>query len=100
MNETYVGKARALLRSTLPGLEKELLDLYTLLVLVKGEGTTLEDVHDAWAVWRSRTDPYHRSIIPFGELSWEVQELDRKYMKKIHETARMLGPDEGENHGA
>lgn len=64
-------------------LGTELLDLYTLLVLVKGDAVTLKDVHDAWAVWKSPLRPDHRSIVPFDQLSTEVQELDRKYAVAI-----------------
>lgn len=87
---TYVSDARAVLSDGLPGLDGQLLDLYTLLALTTGEKTTLEDVHDAWSVWRSQTQPDHRSIIPFSELTPEVQELDREYMEAIHETAAKL----------
>ena len=91
---TYVEKAREALVEQLPGLAREdrsgLLDLYTVLVLIRGEGTTLEHVHDAWSVWMSRTRPDHRSIIPFGELATEVQEMDRKYAEAIQETARRV----------
>jgi len=73
----------------LPGLDPELVQLYALLALTKGHKTTLEDVHDAWAVWtattRNRTD--HPSLIPFSDLAVDVQELDRKYMSGIHRAA-------------
>lgn len=91
---TYVEKAREALVEQLPGLAREdrssLLDLYTVLVLIRGESTTLEHVHDAWSVWMSRTRPDHRSIIPFDELTTEVQEMDRKYAEAIQEAARRV----------
>lgn len=65
-----------------------LMDLYTLLVLVKGEAVTLEDVHDAWAVWKDRIRPDHHSLIPFGELSERVQGLDQHYADAIARTAQ------------
>lgn len=71
-----------------PGLEPELAQLYALLALVKGQDTTLRDVHDAWSTWRTVTSPAHRSLVPFGELSPEVQELDREYMDAIHRAAK------------
>lgn len=83
----YVQAVTARLAALLPGLDPDLLRLYTLLGLVKGTTTTLEDVHDAWAVWRTQTRPGHPSAIPFARLSPEVQELDRKYMDAIHEAA-------------
>lgn len=87
---SYIDVARERLAHELPGLDKPLMDLYTLLVLVKGQDVTLRDVHDAWAVWRSRTDPEHRSLVPFKELSEEVQELDRKYADAIARVAASL----------
>lgn len=65
-------------------------DVYTLLVLTTGTSTTLENVHDAWAVVENRKRPDHKSLKPFWELSHEVQELDWKYMDSIHRVARML----------
>ena len=71
-----------------PGLEPDLAQLYALLAMTKGADTTLEDVHDAWALWRNTTNPQHRSLIPFAELTVEVQELDREYMDAIHKAAQ------------
>lgn len=59
--------------------------LYALLALTTGKATTLENVHDAWSAWRAATRPDHRSLVPFGLLPVDVQELDRKYMEAIHE---------------
>lgn len=70
-----------------PRLDKGLAELYALLALVKGRETSLEDVHDAWSVWRHRTLPNHRSLVPFDELASDVQELDRPYMEAIHRAA-------------
>jgi hypothetical protein len=47
-------------------------------------------VHDAWSVWRNKTDPDHRSLIPFDDLTPEVQQLDSKYREAIIETTREL----------
>lgn len=69
---------------------KNLLSLYSLLVMSLGEQTTLADVHDAWAIDKNKSMPDHRSIIPFDELTPEVQELDRNYVNAIHKTARIL----------
>ncbi len=70
-NETYV----------------DLLDVYALLVLIKGERCTLEDVHDAWSVWQNNLDQEHRSLKPFDELTLEVQLLDEKYRDVIRKVA-------------
>ncbi len=81
---SYVTEARAALLANYPGeADERLIDLYTLLVLVKGESVTLEDVHDAWAVWTEPTRPDHRSLVPFDQLSTEVQELDEPYRAAI-----------------
>lgn len=79
----YVGDVIFDLASEFPYMNENLLDFYALLVLVKGKDTTLENVHDAWAVWTNATNSYHRSLIPFEELSAEVQELDRLYADVI-----------------
>lgn len=83
----YIRTARDLLAKKID-VDERLLDLYTLLVFVTGDKTDLADVHDAWAVWRDRTDPTHKSLVPFAELSPETQELDRKYVEAIRETAK------------
>ncbi len=67
-----------------------LLRLYALLALTTGSSTTLENVHDAWSAWRSNTVPDHKSLIPFQELSKEVQELDRPYRDAIREVSHIV----------
>lgn len=69
-------------------VENDLLDLYTLLVFVTGVHTELEHVHDAWAIWRNRTNPRHQSLIPFPDLQQDIQEMDRKFAQAIRETAQ------------
>ena len=76
---------------------KGLMDYYTLLVLILGEETTLADAHDAWAVninrtWRQQNPTLgdHRSVIPFDQLTKEVQDKDQNYLDAIHKTARIL----------
>ena len=73
-------------------VKKELLDLYALLVITRGVWTTLEDVHDAWAIWRTSSSREHKSIRPFESLSEEVQELDREYAEAIKATAMKINP--------
>jgi hypothetical protein len=92
---TYIEDARNALLAVYPdevesAEDARLIDLYTLLVLVRGEETTLEDVHEAWAVWRSRTRPDHPSIVPFEELEKDVQEMDRPYVEAIRAAAKQL----------
>lgn len=74
---------------------KGLMNVYSLLVLIKGEDTTLEDVHDAWSVninqtWDFATHGNHRSLVPFNELAKEVQDKDQHYVDGIRKTALML----------
>ena len=69
----------------------ELLRLYALLVLVRGQDTSRKDVHDAWSAWRDATRPDHPSLVPFSELSPEVQELDDPYVTAIRIVASGLG---------
>lgn len=88
---SYVEQARAALLRALPRpLDAALVDLYTLLVLRRGEATTREDVHHAWAVWQSREQPGHRSLLPFGELSEDVQASDDPYVEAIRRVAAEL----------
>lgn len=72
-----------------------LMRVYTLLVLVKGEDTTLRDVHDAWSVnindtWNKEKHGEHRSLLPFEDLIVEIQEKDQQYVDAIRLTARIL----------
>lgn len=74
-----------------PGpFDRILYRMYALLALSKGEGTTLEDVHDAWAAWCSEERPGHRSLVPFDQLAPDVQALDQPYLDDIHIVARRL----------
>lgn len=84
----YVQQMLNKVSENLPGLPDELLDLYTLLALIKGESVTLKDVHDAWAVWKNRIRADHKSLIPFEALEFHVQELDRKYAEGIAKAAK------------
>lgn len=65
----------------------DLLRLYALLALVKGTEVTLEDVHNAWAVWRAETKPGHPALVTFGDLSPETQALDIPYRDAIRKLA-------------
>lgn len=76
------------LRAIDPDPDPVLTRLYALLVLVKGVDTTLQDVHDAWSIYKDITRPDHRSLIPFNDLTPEVRELDRKYVDAVHRIAK------------
>ncbi|MBQ8218363.1 MAG: hypothetical protein IJZ79_03565 [Bacilli bacterium] len=76
---------------------QSLLQLYTLLVLTKGENITLKDVHDAWATsmnFRSASPTCygheHKSIVPFEQLSKETQDKDLKFVNKLQKIAKDL----------
>ncbi len=57
--------------------------IYAVLALVCGEEVENIDVHDAWSAWIAATKPDHRSLIPFDDLTPEVQELDSPYRDAI-----------------
>jgi len=74
---------------------KYLVRLYALLVLVKGEDITLEDVHDAWSMdmnFKPQTDycygHEHLSIVPFNELCMGIQNKDQKYVDILRSIAK------------
>lgn len=83
----YIQKIKDILSKKID-VDNDLLDLYTPIVLIRGDNAILEDIHDAWSIWRNNTKPDHKSLIPFYELSGDIQELDREYMNAIHETAK------------
>lgn len=86
----YVREFKEELRRELPECDNVLLDLYTLLGLTLGTEVTEQDVHDAWSVWKNPVDPNHRSLVPFEQLSREVQDLDTKYVEAIRTVAWKL----------
>lgn len=79
----YVQQVKDALSEFHPRLAPELLDMYALLVFVQGEDVTRENVHDAWSVWKNNIRADHRSLIPFEQLSEEVQMMDEKYANSI-----------------
>lgn len=84
---SYAQRAIDAANAAMPGEDPDLIRLYTLLALVKGEDTTLEDVHDAWSLWRAQTRPDHPSIVPFAELPEHIQAYDEPYRDGIHAAA-------------
>lgn len=86
----YVQQVIRELAKRLPDCEMDLIDLYALLALSRGADTTLKDVHDAWSLWRNTSKPDHQSLIPFDQLTPDVQELDRQYQLAIHEAAKAV----------
>lgn len=67
--------------------------IYAVLCLSKGEATTNEDVHDAWSAWAVNAHPLgrrHHSLVPYAELSPEIQDLDTKFRDAIRLVAHQL----------
>jgi hypothetical protein len=89
MLDNYVNIVKKLLSKHID-VEDDLLDLYALLVLTTGVNTTWENVHDAWAIWRNKTNPDHKSLIPFENLTPEVQQLDDEYTEAIKAVAKEI----------
>lgn len=89
---SYVQQAREVLLAKYPDEDRpeRLIDLYTLLVLTRGERCTMEDVHDAWGIWTAADRPEHDSLVPFGDLTPEIQAYDRPYLDAIQQAAAEL----------
>jgi hypothetical protein len=64
--------------------------IYAVLCLAKGIAVTKRDVHDAWAAWRVETCPDHGALVPFEQLSGDVQALDGPYRDAIRAAALEL----------
>lgn len=73
-------KARRLITAQNKDIKGSLLELYALLVLTTRSETTLANIHDAWAVATAETNPKHKSLVPFSELSDEDKEKDQLYL--------------------
>ena len=89
----YIDNIIQRLAVKLPGCPLDLFENYAQLVLTTGVNTTLKNVHDAWSIWQNKSKPNHKSLLPFEELSLEVQELDRKYAEAIIEVANELNKE-------
>lgn len=73
---------------------------YAVLALAKGTDTTSEDVHDAWSAWAIGHYPFvHRSVVPFHELTPDVQAYDDMYRDGIHKVAREMDGRSSGEHG-
>ena len=89
----YVQRVQDLLEKELKmkGTDYEgLLETYGLLVLTVGVYCKEDDIHDAWAVWQNKTMPEHWSIVPFKELTKEVQVLDDPYKRAVIKVAKTI----------
>ena len=65
-----------------------LLETYGLLVMTVGVNCTNQHIHDAWSIWQNKTQPDHRSLKPFNELTKEVQDLDEPYRQAVIKVAQ------------
>ncbi|MFB7161114.1 MULTISPECIES: hypothetical protein [Streptomyces] len=96
---TYLTEAARLIRSLLPptaeppGDDESLFLGYAVLMRAKGTRTTASDVHDAWTAWMLSRGSDHRSLVPFEQLSGEVQALDAAYVHAIHAAAERCAGD-------
>ena len=52
-----------------------------------GTPITNEAIHDAWSIWKNTVDDTHKSIVPYKQLSIEIQELDAPYTDAVNRAA-------------
>jgi hypothetical protein len=96
---TYLTDAAELIRSLLPptarppGDDQSLFLGYAVLMRAKGTETTTSDVHDAWVAWMLSRGQDHHALVPFEDLSADVQALDQAYADAIHAAARQYEID-------
>jgi hypothetical protein len=91
----YIQETEKILDAELPDCDPNLRRLYLLLVMTTGANTTLEDVHNAWAIWCTTNNPEHHSAIPFNRLSPHVQNLDGPYAAAIRRAAARICKGDG-----
>lgn len=90
----YVDSIVHQLEELLDDCEPDLLRFYALLVLVVGDDVHERDVHDAWSVWRTASNPNHPALIPFDELARDAQDLHTRYAEAIIKVATRLAETE------
>jgi hypothetical protein len=88
----YARAALDAVHAKMPHLDPDMIALYALLVIVKGEDASLHDVHDAWALWQATTNPDHRNLVPLEFLTEAQQQLDRPFLEAVVAIARELPP--------
>jgi hypothetical protein len=62
--------------------------MYALLLLAKGTEVTREDVHNAWAAWKTHRRESHGSLVPFKDLSPDTRAEDDPFVRAIHKVAQ------------
>lgn len=81
---------------SMPGVGAEdLLTSYAVLLRAKGTNVTNSDIHDAWAAWIVRSDPTHDALVPYDELTVDVQEQDLVFATAVRRAAEELKLGEG-----
>lgn len=92
--DTYVHKVAEKIgvafRTEYLSLSEVFIPFYTQLVLTAlylNIEITDEMVHDAWsvAIYNKDDTDFHRSMIPFNNLTKEIQDLDNPYVEKLNE---------------
>lgn len=86
---SYVDTVRTHLTHHLPDQDPALIDLYTLLALTRGAHVTGADVHNAWALWRSRNWPSHPDLVPFEQLDADAQARDEPFAVAIRQAVEV-----------
>ena len=61
--------------------------LYAVLLLVKGETVSREDVHNAWVAWMVEKGKSHESMVPYADLPPEAQAEDSPFVLAIRKVA-------------
>jgi hypothetical protein len=93
----YVSALAAAIRDEVPvgarphhSDEFRLFRIYAVLALSKGEGTSAEDVHNAWCAWMGDIDPGHPALRPYAELSSDERKQDEPFTRAIQSLASRL----------
>ncbi len=68
----------------------DLLSLYSLLVMTVGKNCTQKNIHDAWSLWQNKQYKDHKSLLPFDELTKEVQDLDETYRMSVVNVSKFI----------
>lgn len=61
----------------------DLMNIYAVLALAKRDRITNEDIHNAWAAWMNNSNPDHKSISPYNELTDNIQAQDTPFKEAI-----------------
>jgi hypothetical protein len=86
---TYLQRAAQAIKAEvppdkLPKADTTLLFLiYATLMFAKGEAVTAEDVHNAWAAWATHVGKVSKALVPFDQLSADMQAQDQPFVDAI-----------------